>query len=237
MSSPVSSKSVKEYFDKRVFEFRVNKVSDYVKDESNYNKAIEPAIGNLLGLQFDFGVAKEFAKEYTEDNGYTKEEIANKMRLIPLEQLRRFIDEYNLGVDYKLFGGVDLHEEEEEEEGYDDVDENELEEENEEIGGVFALIDESDVPYGISVQDLIRQFGLVVSKELGICGIDLTKVKKSKKDELISLLESSTCSSADEGALNLVFLNYNNVLNRTDIYVKDLVTSSVATRLGINVFT
>ena len=236
VSSPVSSKSVKEYFDKRVFEFRVNKVSDYVKDESNYNKAIEPAIGNLLGLQFDFGVAKEFAKEYTEDNGYTKEEIANKMRLIPLEQLRRFIGEYNLGVDYKLFGGVDLHEEEEEEEGYDDVDENELEEENEEIGGVFALIDESDVPYGISVQDLIRQFGLVVSKELGICGIDLTKVKKSKKDELISLLESSTCSSADEGALNLVFLNYNNVLNRTDIYVKDLVTSSVATRLGINAF-
>lgn len=236
VSSPVSSKSVKEYFDKRVFEFRVNKVSDYVKDESNYNKAIEPAIGNLLGLQFDFGVAKEFAKEYTEDNGYTKEEIANKMRLIPLEQLRRFIDEYNLGVDYKLFGGVDLHEEEEEEEGYDDVDENELEEENEEIGGVFALIDESDVPYGISVQDLIRQFGLVVSKELGICGIDLTKVKKSKKDELISLLESSTCNSTDEGALNLVFLNYNNVLNRTDIYVKDLVTSSVATRLGINAF-
>lgn len=237
VSSPVSSKSVKEYFDKRVFEFRVNKVSDYVKDESNYNKAIEPAIGNLLGLQFDFGVAKEFAKEYTEDNGYTKEEIANKMRLIPLEQLRRFIDEYNLGVDYKLFGGVDLHEEEEEEEGYDDVDENELEEENDDVGGVFALIDESDVPYGISVQDLIRQFGLVVSKELGICGIDLTKVKKSKKDELISLLESSTCSSADEGALNLVFLNYNNVLNRTDIYVKDLVTSSVATRLGINTFT
>lgn len=237
VSSPVSSKSVKEYFDKRVFEFRVNKVSDYVKDESNYNKAIEPAIGNLLGLQFDFGVAKEFAKEYTEDNGYTKEEIANKMRLIPLEQLRRFIDEYNLGVDYKLFGGVDLHEEEEEEEGYDDVDENELEEENEEIGGVFALIDESDVPYGISVQDLIRQFGLVVSKELGICGIDLTKVKKSKKDELISLLESSTCNRTDEGALNLVFLNYNNVLNRTDIYVKDLVTSSVATRLGINAFT
>lgn len=237
VSSPVSSKSVKEYFDKRVFEFRVNKVSDYVKDESNYNKAIEPAIGNLLGLQFDFGVAKEFAKEYTEDNGYTKEEIANKMRLIPLEQLRRFIDEYNLGVDYKLFGGVDLHEEEEEEEGYDDVDENELEDENEEIGGVFALIDESDVPYGISVQDLIRQFGLVVSKELGICGIDLTKVKKSKKDELISLLESSTCNSTDEGALNLVFLNYNNVLNRTDIYVKDLVTSSVATRLGINAFT
>ena len=236
VSSPVSSKSVKEYFDKRVFEFRVNKVSDYVKDESNYNKAIEPAIGNLLGLQFDFGVAKEFAKEYTEDNGYTKEEIANKMRLIPLEQLRRFIDEYNLGVDYKLFGGVDLHEEEEEEEGYDDVDENELEEENEEIGGVFALIDESDVPYGISVQDLIRQFGLVVSKELGICGIDLTKVKKSKKDELISLLESSTCNSTDEGALNLVFLNYNNVLNRTDIYVKDLVTSNVATRLGINAF-
>ena len=159
------------------------------------------------------------------------------MRLIPLEQLRRFIDEYNLGVDYKLFGGVDLHEEEEEEEGYDDVDENELEEENEEIGGVFALIDESDVPYGISVQDLIRQFGLVVSKELGICGIDLTKVKKSKKDELISLLESSTCNRTDEGALNLVFLNYNNVLNRTDIYVKDLVTSSVATRLGINAFT
>lgn len=236
VSSPVSSKSVKEYFDKRVFEFRVNKVSDYVKDESNYNKAIEPAIGNLLGLQFDFGVSKEFAKEYTEDNGYTKEETANKMRLIPLEQLRRFIDEYNLGVDYKLFGGADLHEEEEEEEGYDDVDENELEEENEEIGGVFALIDESDVPYGISVQDLIRQFGLVVSKELGICGIDLTKVKKSKKDELISLLESSTCNSTDEGALNLVFLNYNNVLNRTDIYVKDLVTSSVATRLGINAF-
>lgn len=236
VSNPISSKAVKEYFDKRVFEFRVNKVSDYVKDENNYNKAIEPAIGNLLGLQFDFGVSKEFAKEYTEDNGYTKEEIANKMRLIPLEQLRRFIDEYNLGVDYKLFGGADLHEEEEEEEGYDDVDENELEEENEEIGGVFAIIDESDVPYGISVQDLIRQFGLVVSKELGICGIDLTKVKKSKKDELISLLESSTCNSSDEGALNLVFLNYNNVLNRTDIYVKDLVTSSVATRLGINAF-
>ena len=233
-SNPVSAKSVKEYFDKRVFEFRVNKVSNYVKDESNYNKAIEPAIGNLLGLQFDFGVSKEFVKEYTDDNGYTKEEIANKMRLIPLEQLRRFIDEYNIGVDYKLFGGADLHEEEEEEEGYDDVDENELEEENEEIGGVFALIDESDVPYGISVQDLIRQFGLVVSKELGICGIDLTKVKKSKKDELISLLESSTCNSTDEGALNLVFLNYNNVLNRTDIYVKDLVTSSVASRLGIN---
>lgn len=230
--SKSSNKDIKQYFDNRVFEFRVSKVKEYILDSNNYNKPIEPSIGNLLGLQFDFGVNKEFDSKYNEENGYLKDEIAKFKKDIPLEQLKRFIENYNLDVDFRLFQGIEIDNSIEEDVAYDESDETDTY--DEEAGGVFVLIDEDSARYGISVVDLIKQFGLIVSKELSLCGIDLTKVNLNKKQELIKLLEEHECLYDDNDSLNLVFLNHNNILNRTNIYVKDLTTSAVASRLGIN---
>ena len=235
VAEPNKNIDVKNYFDNRVYEFRVNKIIDYLKDENNHNKEVSPIIGNLLSLQFDYGVNKEFESEYTEDNGYTKSEIDLHKKNIPLEQLKRFIADKEVDIDISLFKGATLEIEEEVdvayEDGEDDLDEDEFDSGS---SHVFALIEEDTSKFGISINDLINQFGLVVSTELSMCGIDLKKVRKDKKEELYKLIEEHECLYDDEGSLRVVFLGNNNNLIRTDVYVNNLKTSDVADRLSIH---
>ena len=235
VAEPNKNIDIKNYFDNRVYEFRVNKIIDYLKDENNHNKEVSPIIGNLLSLQFDYGVNKEFDSEYTEDNGYTKAEIDLHKKNIPLEQLKRFIADKEVDIDISLFKGATLEIEEEVdvsyEDGEDDLDEDEFESGS---SHVFALIEEDTSKFGISIQDLINQFGLVVSTELSMCGIDLKKVRKDKKEELYKLIEEHECLYDDEGSLRVVFLGNNNNLIRTDVYVNNLKTNDVADRLSIH---
>lgn len=235
VAEPNKNTDIKNYFDNRVYEFRVNKIIDYLKDENNHNKEVSPIIGNLLSLQFDYGVNKEFELEYTEDNGYTKSEIDLHKKNIPLEQLKRFIADKEVDIDISLFKGATLEIEEEVdvayEDGEDDFDEDEFDSGS---SHVFALIEEDTSKFGISIQDLINQFGLVVSTELSMCGIDLKKVRKDKKEELYKLIEEHECLYDDEGSLRVVFLGNNNNLIRTDVYVNNLKTSDVADRLSIH---
>ena len=235
VAEPNKNTDIKNYFDNRVYEFRVNKIIDYLKDENNHNKEISPIIGNLLSLQFDYGVNKEFESEYTEDNGYTKADIDLHKKNIPLEQLKRFIADKEVDIDISLFKGATLEIEEEVdvsyEDGEDDLDEDEFDSGS---SHVFALIEEDTSKFGISIQDLINQFGLVVSTELSMCGIDLKKVRKDKKEELYKLIEEHECLYDDDGSLRVVFLGNNNNLIRTDVYVNNLRTSDVADRLSIH---
>lgn len=235
-SSPSKPEDVLEYFNQRVLEFRTQKIIDYAKNPENYNQPLHPVIGNLLGLQFDYGVNKEYEKEYTEDNGYTKEEIDAKKAEIPLEQLRRFLEAHGLSdIDINLFKDTTVEEEEEEDKEYTDGDEDEdIDGEADVYGGTFALIDEDPSLYGISIQDIISQFGLLVSQERKICGIDLNILPMSKKDELFQFLEDNACEDSDDGAMEVVFLMSNNILKRTGVYVKGINGSSVATKFKIN---
>lgn len=224
------------YFNQRVLQFRTQKIIDYVHNPSNYNQPLHPVIGNLLSLQFDYGVNKEYDKEYTEDNGYTKEEIEAKKAEIPIEQLRRFLEDHGLSeIDTNLFKDTTVEEEiEEDKEYHDGDDEEDLELEDDVYGGTFALIDEDPSLYGIAIQDVIAQFGLLVSQERRICGIDLNTLAASKKDELFKFLEDNACEDTDEGAMEVVFLMSNNILKRTGVYVRGINGSSVAAKFKIN---
>ena len=235
VNEPNKNTDIRDYFNNRVYEFRVNKIIDYLKDENNHNKEVSPIIGNLLSLQFDYGVNKEFDSEYTEENGYSKAEIELHKKNIPLEQLKRFIADKEVDIDPSLFKGATIEVEEEKDVAYDDGEDNLDEDDFESASNhIFALIEEDTNKYGISIQDLIKEFGLFVSVEMSVCGIDLKKVSKSKKEELYSLLDEHECSFDDEGALQVVFLGANNNLVRTGIYVNNLRTVDVADRLHIN---
>ena len=235
VNEPNKNTDIRDYFNNRVYEFRVNKIIDYLKDENNHNKEVSPIIGNLLSLQFDYGVNKEFDSEYTEENGYSKAEIELHKKNIPLEQLKRFIADKEVDIDPSLFKGATIEIEEEKDVAYDDGEDNLDEDDFESASNhIFALIEEDTNKYGISIQDLIKEFGLFVSVEMSVCGIDLKKVSKSKKEELYSLLDEHECSFDDEGALQVVFLGANNNLVRTGIYVNNLRTVDVADRLHIN---
>ena len=235
VNEPSKNTDIRDYFNDRVYKFRVNKIIDYLKDENNHNKEVSPIIGNLLSLQFDYGVNKEFDSEYTEENGYSKAEIELHKKNIPLEQLKRFIADKQVDIDPSLFKGATIEIEEEKDVAYDDGEDNLDEDDFESASNhIFALIEEDTNKYGISIQDLIKEFGLFVSVEMSVCGIDLKKVSKSKKEELYSLLDEHECSFDDEGALQVVFLGANNNLVRTGIYVNNLRTVDVADRLHIN---
>jgi DNA-directed DNA polymerase len=231
---PVKNTDIQEYFNDRVYQFRVNKIIDYLKDENNHNKEISPIIGNLLSLQFDYGVNKEFDSKYTEENGYSKEEIEMHKKNIPLEQLKRFIADKKVDIDPNLFKGATIEIEKDKDVAYSDEDDLDVDEFENESNHIFALIEEDTSKYGISIQDLIKEFGLFVSVEMSICGIDLKKVSKSKKEDLYKMLEEHECNFDDEGSLQVVFLGANNNLIRTDVYVNNLTTVDVADRLHIN---
>lgn len=221
-NSQVDPKEVLKYFDERVYKFREQKVEQYLLDPANRGKDLHPAIGNLLNLQFTYGHDKE--KEGLDDNEFT---------LICVDE---FIKHNNLeGITSGMFTAntdAEAAKEDEEDEEYTDGDDEEEEDDIDFFGGAFTVIDEKNELFGSSLQDLIAIFHFFVSPDMGVCCIDSMDLSYQKKDELVEFLCQHLCDSEDEGAMELIFLQPGNILNRTGTFVKGISDEEIEKRIG-----
>lgn len=218
-NTPQEPKEVIDMIANKVYEFRRDKVKDYILDPENQGKDLHPAIGNLLNLQFTYGHDK--GAEGLGDDEFT------------LLCLKEFVEHNGLDVDYTLFKAqVENSVDEEEEDEYNDGEEQDFDLEPDEYHeNDFALIEEEDKLYGSSVQDLIRVFGYVASKSRKLCGIDTNKLNRKQRDVIVDFLEEHLCEPEDEGSMQIVFLQEAGILNNTGLYVKGIDGSSLETRI------
>lgn len=214
----VDTNEVLKYFAKRVLDFRRKKVRDYICDPNNYNKDLHPAIGNLLNLQFTYGHDKD--KEGLNDKEFTQ---------LCLDE---FIKHEGIqGVDSSMFKAKEESMEDVEEDAeYTDGDEEN--DDDVEIGdNMFTVVDESDIVFGATIQDLIHQFKFFISPKYKVCGIDAIDMYYTKKDELVDYLCQHICDEDADGAMQIVFLQPGNILNRTGLYVNNISEDVVASKV------
>lgn len=212
-----SVKEVLEYFDKRVYEFREKKVADYLMNPDNFKKDIHPVIGSLINLQFTYGLEEK----------YSGEELL-------LKAIEEFIKRNNIPVDPNNFRKtVEQVEEVEEDEEYDDNEDEDIDEVEAQQESEFSLIDENESFFGVSVQDLIKEFGLVVSKSRRVCGIDVTILPLKQKDNLADFLATHEADKDDMESMQVVFLQESNVLFNTGVFVKGFTGEQLAKKLSL----
>lgn len=237
LDKPQTPAEVLKYFDGRVFEFRKKKVMDYIMDKKNWGQPVYPVVGNLLSLQFDNGVTAEFESKYTEKNGYTKEQIAEAMKGIVPEQIKRFIEQYNLDVDWKNFAQTSDNKAEDEEEDVEYDDAEEFDEDGVPIepedDSVFELLDEDDKVFGIDYRDIIAEYGIIVSPKLKICGVKVSNLSARVKDDFANYLGEHLCDKDDPNSMQVVYLKDNNTLLNTNVYVRGVLSSQLSKILGI----
>ena len=208
---------VLDYFDKRVYEFRKQKVADYLMDPKNFKQDIHPVIGSLINLQFTYGLEEE----------YSGEELL-------LKAIEEFIKRNNLPVDPENFRKTVEHVEDVEEDSeYDDTDDDDTEDIEEQQEGEFSLIEEDEAFFGVSIQDMIKEFGLVVSRSRKVCGIDITILPLKQKDNLADFLAEHEADENEDGAMQVVFLQESNVLFNTGVYVKGFNGEQLAKKLSL----
>lgn len=217
-----SPEEVLSYFNERVVDFRVRKITKYVLDKGNWGKPIHPVIGNLLSLQFDYGVNEEVAAKYTEANGYTKDEIAEAKKNIPTEQLKRFMVDKGIAVNPDNFRSAEIEHEVESDKVYEDESEEEgLEEAEAEEYNEFKLIDESKAVFGVGITELVGRFKVFVSESRGICGIDSEFLRGLKDREgLIAYLNEHICEKGADGSMELMTLVGGGALTHSGQYVR-----------------
>ena len=204
-----------KYFSDRVYEFRRQKVIAYLTNPDNFGKEVHPAIGNLLNLQFTYGHDK--GKEGLDDKAFTN---------LCIDE---FIKHNNLtGIDSSMFIAKEESKDVEEDKEYED-DEDSLDslEDMEIDDSIFTVVDESDVAYGVSIQDLIKNFKFFVSEKYGVCGIDAHDLSYQTKDNLITFLVNHMCDENSKGAMELVFLQSGNILKHTGCYVSNITNSDI----------
>lgn len=210
--------------------FRKNRIASYIKKEQDRLNAgevvseIDPIMAKLMTLAFDNGVEKEMQTEAAAA-GLTGEKLATFMSNLDARRLRKFIElnpemfeGYTItwidSVEHNMAGVV----EEEDDTGYDDEDD----EDNEISEYEFAMIDESDTVYGLSVQDIIEMFGLIVSKERGICGIDARRYTDKQLDKIADFIGAHQCNPEDEGAMEFIIMRQNRIILKPGIYVNNI---------------
>lgn len=213
-------KEILDYFANRVIEFRKQKIRSYVTDPENFGKDLHPAIGNLLNLQFTYGHDKD--KEGYSDTEFTQ---------LCLEE---FIKNEGLtDIDPNSFKtNIEQVEDVEEDKEYSDGDEddpNDLDDGS--VTTSFALIDEKDVVYGATIHEIIKQFNLFVSVRQRVCGVNLNAFNYKQKEEIVEFLSEHTCTEDAPGAMEVVFLQEANILNRTGIYVNNIDGSALEARM------
>lgn len=213
-------KEILDYFSNRVLEFRKQKIRSYVTDPENFGKDLHPAIGNLLNLQFTYGHDKD--KEGYSDTEFTQ---------LCLEE---FIKNEGLtDIDPNSFKtNIEQVEDVEEDKEYSDGDEddpNDLDDGS--VTTSFALIDEKDVVYGATIHEIIKQFNLFVSVRQRVCGVNLNAFNYKQKEEIVEFLSEHTCTEDAPGAMEVVFLQEANILNRTGIYVNNIDGSALEARM------
>ncbi len=198
-----------EYFDKRVVGYREEKVLGYLREEGNKGKALHPEVGNLMRMMYESKVDTE---GLTDDNDITKACIDY------------LAEAYNINCRGEDFVQSDLQGFEEDEDKYYDEESEYDVDDIEFVTPKFVILEEEEgTDTGVSLQDLIKEFGLIVSKTRGVCGINVTNMSYSKKTAVFTyLLQDKQCDATDEGALRLVVYIEGTPLNRTNVYVKDI---------------
>lgn len=243
---------VNKQFEEMNTAFRKYKITKYIKNEQlRKNKGenistIDPAISGLLALQFDYGIEKRMKIE-AKDLGLDKDGIDEYMKDLTLRRIKEyvlqnaemFIGEENitehevrcpedLGITW--FNGVtqsNVHTEEDDDNSYDDEDDDENNNELNEYE--FAMIDESDIIYGLSVIDIIEQFGTIVSTSKRICGIDIRKMGKNRIESLADILLAHRCSEDDYGAMQVVLMNGHKMLLKPGMWVNGISGNDIET--------
>lgn len=220
----VDTNEVLEYFDRRVYEFRRDKIKNYLVNPENWNKIIDPAVGGLINLQFTYGRG-DSAKDYVGPNGETYDD--NQFLQL---NIGSFIEEFGLestGVKAEYFfanqTALDQKNEADEDTEYSD-DEEDMDDmiESTENDAKYTVIDESNQLFGSSIHDMINIFGVCCLKAQKICGINTKNMYYKNKDAIIDYLMNFICDEDDPDGLQIVFLTDANVLKYTGCYVKNV---------------
>lgn len=210
-----------------VYEFRRSKVANYLSNPENWHKAIHPAIGGLINLQFNYGRGDD-AKAYVGPNG----ETYSDSEFLELN-IADFLKENGINADPKWFSADEMldEREEEEEEGYDDNEDDEFNPDDmdgelaDEVASVYKKIEEDSSLYGSDISDLVKTFGCVVLPAKKIIGFDVRDMNWRNRDALVDWLEPYTINDEEDsidGAMEIAFFKEGNIFNKTGIYVKGI---------------
>ena len=156
-----------------------------------------------MNLQFTYGHDKE--KEGLSDSEFTQ---------LCLEEFIKHEDVPNITASMFVAQEEKADDTDEEDDGYEDGEDEDVENVEGYDQKSFALIDESSNIYGSSIHDLIKTFGLFVSPSHKVCGIDLNVLDYKKKEALIEFLSNHACSEEAEGAMEVVFMQEANILTK-----------------------
>lgn len=222
--TPVDTQQVLEYFNNRIYEFRRNKVAEYLKNPDNWHTDIHPAIGGLINLQFNYGRG-ESAKSYVGKDG----ETYNDQEFLELN-IADFLKENNIQAEPSWFKANEVVLQQKEEDECDSEYSDEDDEDNEMTFDIaegdnetaFSKIDESSELYGSSLQDLISIFGVCVIESKKICGLDMRNIYYKNKDELIDYIMNFICDEDSNKAMEIVWLIDGNILKHTGIYINNI---------------
>lgn len=240
----VEPKEVIAYFNKRIYEFRRNKVATYLSNPDNWGKEIHPEIGSLINLQFNYGRG-ESAERFKKANG----EKCTDQEFLEMN-IADFISENNINAKAEYFKANEVTKleaadaKEKDKDDYDDNGDNdefdidsdiiETEEDRE-----FRLISEEDKLFGSSVHDIINIFGCCLLREKRVCGISTKNMNGRQLDKLLDFLSDyMQIAETDEQKeslrqatdnYELIFLSDSNVLKYTGIYVSGLTNSELNT--------
>ena len=257
--------SVYKYFDNKVYSFRQEKVATYIAEVERDLRtgkevpAIDPAIGKLLGLQFEGGVEKIVNAQIDEYKRKCAEKLrdpdAKKLtgfesKIVPM-RLKQFIIDFPDAIKEALIkAGFTLTPEsdlnnlmiisyldktvgQQYEADEDDVaydDDNE--EEDDFFDFDFELIDESKNDlFGVSIIDIARQFGMAVIPSRGVCCIYIGDKTQKQLQQLANLFEEHQCNPDDKGAMEVQFVRADNYILKPDIFVNELTTEIVTENL------
>lgn len=183
----------------RVVTFRRDKVLNYIKDSNNWGRKMHPVITSMLLDNFAEGVTKEDGVDYTAKvyDEFTKQNgVDIPYSKFTSESTKNGTSE-TLEQEQEQEQELDNDEEENEAEMYteDDEDEEEYTGDEEVVGSVNSVkgnvvkeIGGSKV-YGVSSLSLIREYGLIVSKKLNLCGISSTLITKTNIQRLKDYLD------------------------------------------------
>lgn len=218
-----------ELFDKAIADFRVNKVKSYLADESNWSKPIHPAIGNMFNLAI------------VDKSVYKKDMNAEQSHAVFVREVEKFIEESGIEVPPWAFNFdkevANIVGNDEEDVEYEDEDDTEGEVADDD--SIFSIVEEEET-FGVSINEIIDIYGMVLSKNLRICGIDSKNITYKKQRELSEFLEKYFVpvdeALDDEDAMQVVLLKPDGTLMWTGYYVKGITGSAVvamAHKLGV----
>lgn len=226
------------YYDNLNERFRKGRIRDYIIgeqqkfDSGQPIKDINPVMAKLMTLAFDNGVEKKMQAE-AKEAGLSGEELEKYMSNLDARRLIKFVElnpdwigDNNITWIDSILGKVKLGvTDAEEDTGYDDDEDEEGSDELTEYE--FALIDESQEIYGLNVADIIEMFGLIVSRERKLCGVDVRRLKQNQLESLAQLFESKACEPNEDGAMEVVLMRQNRLMLRPGLWVKNINGSDI----------